>query len=128
MTNAKQIIEVYPFAYHKILGGQRKIDIRPYTKRLHNLRVGDMVEYTNIETQTTIMREVKGIALFRDFDTLIDMLPPEMIGYNSREEIRIRIERMYSRQDEREFGVCALFIGEPSVRRMMKFNNLERTA
>lgn len=128
MTNVKQIIEVYPFAYHKIIGGQRKIDIRPYTKRLHNLRVGDILEYTNIETQASIAKEIKGIALFRDFDTLINMLPAEMIGYNSKEEIRIRIERMYSRQEECEYGVCALFIGEPSVRRMMKFNNLERTA
>ena len=128
MTNVKQIIEVYPFAYHKILGGQRTIDIRPYVKRLQTLRVGDIVEYTNIETQASVAKEVKGIALFRDFNTLIDMLPPEMIGYNSKEEIRIRIERMYSRQEERENGVCALFIGEPSVRRMMKFNNLERTA
>ena len=128
MGNIKQIIEVYPFAYHKILGGQRKIDIRPYSERLHKLRVGDMIEYVNAETQGRITREVKGIALFDNFDTLINMLPPEMIGYNSKEEIRLRIERMYPKQTQKEFGVCALFIDEPDVRRMMKINNLERTA
>ncbi len=128
MTNTKQIIEVYPFAYHKIMEGQRKIDIRPYTKRLHRLRIGDIVEYTNIETQATVAKEIKGIALFRDFDMLIDMLPPKMIGYDNKEEIHVRIERMYSRQEERECGVCALFIGDPDLRRMMKFNHLERSA
>lgn len=128
MTGMKQIISVYPFAYHKILGGQRKIDIRPYSKRLQNLHVGDMVEYINIETQENVTKEVKGIALFQNFETLINMLPPEMIGYSSREEVRLRIERMYSRQEECEHGVCAIFISEPDVRRMMKLNNLERSA
>lgn len=128
MTSKTQIIEVYPFAYHKILGGQRKIDIRPYTERLHSLRVGDMIEYVNAETQTRVMREVKGIALFDTFDTLIKMLPAELIGYQSKEEIRVRIERMYSKQEQCEYGVCALFIDEPNIRRMMKFDHLERSA
>ena len=128
MGNIKQTIEVYPFSYNKILGGQRKIDIRPYSERLHHLRVGDIIEYVNAETQSRVAREVKGIALFHDFDTLIDAFPPEQIGYNTREEIRLRIERMYSKEEQSKNGVCALFIGEPSVRRMMKINNLERTA
>lgn len=128
MTSKTQRIEVYPFAYHKILGGQRKIDIRPYTERLHSLRVGDMIEYVNAETQTHISREIKGIALFDTFDTLIKMLPAELIGYQSKEEIRVRIERMYSKQEQCEYGVCALFIDEPNIRRMMKFDHLERSA
>lgn len=128
MTNRTQMIEVYPFAYNKILGGQRKIDIRPYTERLHSLRVGDMIEYVNAETQTRVAREVKGIALFDSFDTLIKMLPAELIGYSSKEEIRVRIERMYSKYDENEHGVCALFIDEPDVRKLMKFDNVARSA
>ena len=80
----KHLIEVYPFAYHKILGGQRKIDLRLYLKRFHNIRVGDTIEYVNAETKSCLLREVKGIALFQDFKTLIDMLPPEMIdGYTN---------------------------------------------
>lgn len=128
MAGKTQRIEVYPFAYHKIFGGQRKIDIRPYAERLHSLRVGDMIEYVNAETQTHISREIKGIALFDTFDTLIEMLPAELIGYQSKEEIRVRIERMYSKQEQCEYGVCALFIDEPDIRRMMKFNHLERSA
>lgn len=128
MESKKVIISVYPFAYNKILGGQRKIDIRPYTKGLHQLRVGDMIEYVNLETKSAISREVKGIALFDNFDTLINLLDPQMIGYSNREEIRLRIERMYSRREQCEFGVCALFIEEPSIKRMMKINRLERSA
>ncbi len=128
MTNRTQMIEVYPFAYNKILGGQRKIDIRPYTERFHSLRVGDLLEYVNAETQMHITREVKGIALFDTFDTLIKMLPAELIGYQSKEEIRVRIERMYTKQEQDEHGVCALFIDEPDVRKLMKFDHVARSA
>ena len=128
MAMQKKIIKVYPFSYNKILGGQRKIDIRPYTPALQELRVGDTLEYVNLETQNSVIREIKGIALFEDFDTLIRMLPPEMIGYDSREEIRIRLERIYSKEDENKYGVCALFIEEPSIKRLMKLNSMERIA
>lgn len=128
MNIQKQIIRVYPFAYHKILDGQRKIDVRPYYRALHDVKVGDMIEYINIETQESVIREVKGIALFNDFNTMIKMLSPELIGYQTREEIKLRIERMYPQSEQDEFGVCALFIDEPSVRRMMKLNSLERAA
>jgi len=120
MMKQKKTIRVYPFSYNKILGGVRKIDIRPYTKGLQSLRVGDVVDYVNIETGNVISREIKGIALFPDFDTLIRMLPPEMIGYSDREEVRVRVERMYSLAEQKEYGVCALFIEEPSVRKEMK--------
>ena len=124
----KQIIKVYPFAYNKILGGQRKIDIRPYIPQLQALRVGDMLEYHNVETGTTLIREIKGIALFSDFETLIRLLPPEMIGYSNRDEVRVRIERMYTKEDESKYGACALFIEEPDIRQEMKLSRFDRTA
>ena len=124
----KHLIEVYPFAYHKILGGQRKINLRLYLKRFHNIRVGDTIEYVNAETKSCLLREVKGIALFQDFKTLIDMLPPEMIGYHDREEIRLRVERQYSKEEQQKYGVCALFIAEPETAKVVKMNFLERSA
>ena len=120
MIEQKRTIRVYPFSYNKIIGGVRKIDIRPYYKSLQSLRVGDTITYVNIETGQETTREIKGIALFPDFETLIRMLPPEMIGYSDREEIRVRIERMYTLEEQKEFGVCALFIEEPSIKMQMK--------
>jgi ASC-1-like (ASCH) protein len=128
MTTARQTIDVYPFAYNKILGGRRKIDIRPYSKRFHSLRVGDVIDYVNIETKNRVSREVKGIALFDDFDTLIEMLSHDLIGYDNKEEIKIRVDRMYPKALQKENGVCALFIDEPSVRKMMKTSYMERCA
>ena len=128
MTSFRHQIEVYPFAYQKILDGKRKIDIRPYKKNLHNLHVGDMVEYVNVENKNVSIREVKGIALFDDFETLIEMLDHNLIGYETKDEIRIRVKRMYSKNDIEDYGVVAIFIDEPSAKRMINLNVFDRAA
>lgn len=124
----KHLIEVYPFAYHKILDGQRKIDLRLYLKRFHDIQIGDTIEYVNAETKGRLLRKVKGFAVFQDFEMLINMVPPEMIGYSSREEIRLRIERMYTKEQQKEYGVCAFFIDEPDAAKVIKMNFMERSA
>ena len=128
MTDSRHQIEVYPFAYHKIIGGKRKIDIRPYKKNLHSIAIGDYIEYVDIESKNVNVKEVKGIALFDDFDTLIDMLDHNLIGYDSKQEIKVRVERMYSKKDIEEFGVVAFFMDEPKAKKMMRLNVFERTA
>ncbi len=124
----KQVIRVYPFSYNKIFLGQRKIDIRPYSPLLQTLQVGDAIEYVNIETGATLVREIKGIALFPDFETLTQFLSPDLIGYSNNEEIHVRVERMYTKEEQERYGVCALFIEEPDVKRAMKINSLQRSA
>lgn len=128
MEAKKHQIEVYPFAFNKIVSNARKIDIRPYTKNLHDISVGETIEYVNLENKETISREVKGIALFDDFETMVNMLNPELVGYQSRREIMVRVERMYSKEVERQNGVVAIFIDVPKVKRMMNFRVYSRSA
>ena len=122
----KHQIEVYPFAFNKILSNDRKIDVRPYTKNMHDIAVGDMVDYVNLENKESVVREVKGIALFDDFETMINMLSPELIGYKSRKEVMLRVERMYSKDIEQKNGVMAIFLDIPKVKHMMSFRVLGR--
>ena len=124
----KHRIDVYPFAFNKIVSGRRKIDIRLYKKRMRDIRVGDMIEYVNIQTNNITIKEVNGIALFKDFKSLIRSLSHEMIGYGSTEEVRLRIERMYPKEEQIQYGVCALFIDEPEVVQLNKVNYFERSA
>ena len=128
MTDLGHQIEVYPFAYQKIINGHRKIDFRPYKKNLHGICIGDKVEYVNIESKNVNVKEVKGIALFDDFETLIEMLDHKLIGYDSKEEIKVRVERMYSKEDIEEYGVVAFFIDEPKAKKMMRLNVFDRCA
>jgi ASC-1-like (ASCH) protein len=126
MIESRNEIEVYPFAYSKIANGVRKIDIRPYYERFHKVQVGDKIDYVNVVDKKKTTRKVTGIALFDDFDTTIKMLPPELIGYENREEIKVRVERMYSKEDIKKHGVCALFIEVPTVKKPMNIQSKSR--
>ena len=123
----KYKIEVYPFAYNKIVGNVRKIDIRPCAKNLYDVKIGDVIEYINSETKESVLREVKGVALFDNFDTMIEMLPCKLIGYDNVDEIKLRIERMYTKQEEK-CGVMAIFIDEPVAKRMVKLKSFNKCA
>jgi ASC-1-like (ASCH) protein len=126
MIEKRNEIEVYPFAYSKIANGVRKIDIRPYYDKFRNVRVGDSIDYINVVDNKKTTRKVTGIAIFDDFDTTIKMLDPELIGYNDREEIRVRVERMYSKEDVKKNGVCALFIDIPPVKNIINIKSKSR--
>ena len=128
MKKVEHKIEVYPFSFNKLINNTRKIDIRPYKKSLHGVAIGDEVSYTNAETKEEVKREVKGLALFGDFETAINMLDEKLIGYDSKEEIRIRVERMYDKKEVKEYGVVAFFIEEPKIKRMMNLRSIERVA
>lgn len=126
MVEKRNEIEVYPFAYSKIANGTRKIDIRPYYGKFHDIQVGDKIDYVNVIDKKKTTRKVTGIAVFDDFDTTLKMLDPELIGYENREEVRVRVERMYSKEDVNKHGVCALFIEIPTVKKPICINNKSR--
>ena len=128
MKKVEHKIEVYPFSFNKLVSNTRKIDIRPYKKMLHDVVIGDEICYTNLETKEEVKKEVKGLALFGDFETAINMLDEKLIGYDSKEEIRIRVKRMYDKKEVKECGVVAFFIEEVKVKRMMSLRMVERVA
>lgn len=124
----KNIINVYPFAYHKIVQGDRKIDIRPYKRAMQEIGIGDVICYTNLETNEEVLRKVKGIALFDDFEVAIEMLDEKLVGYESKDEIRIRVERMYKKEEVDGVGVVAFFIDEVKHGLNLKLKEIQRVA
>ncbi len=124
----KNIINVYPFAYHKIVQGDRKIDIRPYKRAMQEIGIGDVICYTNLETNEEVLRKVKGIALFDDFEVAIEMLDEKLVGYESKDEIRIRVERMYKKEEVDGVGVVAFFIDEVKHGLNLKLREIQRVA
>ena len=124
----KNIINVYPFAYHKIVQGDRKIDIRPYKRAMQEIGIGDVICYTNLETNEEVLRKVKGIALFDDFEVAIEMWDEKLVGYESKDEIRIRVERMYKKEEVDGGGVVAFFIDEVKHGLNLKLKEIQRVA
>lgn len=122
----KHVLHVPPFSFNKIVDKSKKMDIRLFDKRIQKIRLNDTIEYINIDSNEKTWSVVRGVAIFENFDALIDVVPPQLIGYDNKEEIRLRISRMYSPEEQKEFFVCGLFIEEMDLDLRNKFRYLER--
>lgn len=122
----KHILPVAPFTFNKILDRSKKMDIRLFDKKIQQIRLNDTIEYINIENNEKTWSVVRGVAIFENFDSLIDVVPPQLIGYEDKEEIRVRINRMYRQEEQRECFACGLFIEELELNLRDKFRYLER--
>lgn len=115
------------FPFNKIKYEGRKVDIRLFDKKRQQLKINDLIDYENFSSKEHLVCEVKGIAIFDNFSDLVDFLTPEMIGYDNKEEVIIRLNRAYPLEEQKKFNVMGIFIKEvPSVMREKFRTELER--
>lgn len=91
----KYSLSVHEFSYNKIKNGTRKVGVHLFDKKAQQIKLHDTLELCNISTKEKLNCEVLGIAIFDNFSNLIDALTPQALGYTNKEEIMIRLERMY---------------------------------
>ncbi|MBR1826061.1 MAG: hypothetical protein IJ770_05710 [Alphaproteobacteria bacterium] len=107
---AKYQMDLNEFSFNKIRAG-RRIDLRLFDKKRQALKIGDVIEYININNPSEKMEcDFLGMAIFENFGTLIDCLTPQMIGYQTKEDLMLRIERIYPSEMQKQFNVAALFL------------------
>lgn len=107
---AKHKMELGEFSFNKIKSG-RKLDMRLFDKKRQALKIGDTIEYINYNNPVEHMEcKVHGFAVFDNFSMMIDCLTPNLMGYDDKEEILIRLNRAYSIEQQKDFNVIAIFI------------------
>lgn len=96
-------------------------------RKASRLKLHDILEMHNRANGEVIECEVKGIAIFDNFKDLVEALSPQALGYDSEEEVLIRLNRMYSIDLQRELNAVAFFIA-PSFVNMRRLDRgaLER--
>lgn len=103
-------MDLSEFSFNKIKA-VRRVDMRLFDKKRQSLKIGDMIEYENINNpHEHIECLVQGMAVFDNFSNMIDCLTPQMLGYDDKEEIILRLNRAYSLDLQKNFNVVAIFI------------------
>ncbi len=120
-------MDLSEFSFNKIKAG-RRVDMRLFDKKRQSLKIGDMIEYENINNpHEHIECLVQGMAVFDNFSNLIDCLTPQMLGYDDKEEIILRLNRAYSLDLQKNFNVVAIFIKNvASALNLTRSDNFER--
>ena len=120
-------MDLIEFSFNKIKAG-RRVDMRLFDKKRQSLKIGDIIEYENINNpHEHIECLVQGMAVFDKFCNLIDCLTPQMLGYDDKEEIILRLNRAYSLDLQKNFNVVAIFIKNvASALNLTRSDNFER--
>ena len=111
----KYPILVHEFSFNKIKNGSRKVGVHLLDKKSQQVKLHDILEMHNRANGEVIECEVKGIAIFDNFKDLVEALSPQALGYDSEEEVLIRLNRMYSIDLQRELNAVAFFIAPSFV-------------
>lgn len=106
----KYYMETAQLSINKILNKTKKIDLRLFDETGRKLQLDDVIEFYSVRTKESVLCLVTGLIVFETFDEMIDVLPPELFGYADRNEIKIRINRLYSIEDQLKNNVIGIFI------------------
>lgn len=106
----KYSIVVHEFSFNKIKNGSRKIGVHLLDKKAQQIKLHDVLEMHNSATGEQLDCEVTGIGIFDNFDDLVDALTPQALGYDNKEEVMIRLARIYPKDMQRELNAVAFFI------------------
>lgn len=113
----KYIIDAHEFSFNKIKNGSRKIAIHLFDKNAQKIKINDILEIRNISNKESLECIVKGLAIFDNFNDLTDSLTPQALGYKNKEEVLIRINRMFSKELQQNLNSVAFFL-EPRYERV----------
>lgn len=123
----KYTIDIHEFSFHKIKNGTRKVAVNLFDDNAQQIKLHDILTMRNISTGEKIACLIKGIALFDNFEDLIDSIGPEPLGYDNKKEIMIRLSRMYPQKEQDKYSAVAFFIESQSEKnRLITRDEIER--
>ena len=110
----KYSFDVHEFSFNKIKKGTRKIGIHLLDKKAQQVKLGDTLDMRNASTGERLSCKVKGIGIFDNFDDAIDALGAKFLGYDNKQELMLRLDRIYPKNLRRELNTVAFFL-EPQT-------------
>ncbi|RIV16491.1 Cof-type HAD-IIB family hydrolase [Mycoplasmopsis gallopavonis] len=108
MKNIKKTFQVTNYWFNKIVSGTKRIEIRLNTPERQNLKVGDLINIKNEETNHFQIAQITKIEQFKSFESLYKSYNPEILGYLPDEKFDFHdMYKHYKNEDEQKYGVLA---------------------
>ena len=63
-----------------------------------------------VEQGDTPETQLRGIAIFENFEDMVDYLTPQLLGYDNKDELMLRFERLYPADMVSKFNLVGLFV------------------
>ena len=96
-------------AWYAIASGCKDIEMRLCDEKRAQLKIDDIIEFTDVQSGEVLRARVKALHRFQSFFELYAAFPKERLGYSFDEEAHpADMERYYSQCDIRKFGVLGI--------------------
>ncbi len=97
--------------FKKISGGTKTIEMRLYDEKRRKVKKGDLIEFTNINSNEKLRVRVINLYRYKDFDELYKNHDKVSIGYNEDEKASpCDMSMYYSDEDIKKYGVVGIKI------------------
>lgn len=95
--------------FNSIKSGVKTIEMRLYDEKRRLINVGDIIEFTNRETDEKLNVSVVKLHIFKNFGELYNSFDKVYLGYKENEEASPNdMNIYYSEEEQNKYGVVGI--------------------
>lgn len=110
-------------SFNKMKNNECYVEVRLFDKKRQQLKIGDVIEFVNSRTQEKLLTQLRGIAIFENFEDMVDYLTPQLLGYDNKDELMLRFKRLYPADMVSKFNLVGLFVKNMTAELLEKARN-----
>jgi len=97
--------------FNMIKKGNKDIEMRLYDEKRQQIKINDVIEFTNINSNETIKCIVTNLYRYPSFKELYAAINKERLGYQIKEEATyLDMEKFYNSDEIKKYGVVGIEI------------------
>lgn len=97
--------------FENIKNGTKNIELRLYDEKRSLLKIGDIIEFTDRDTQEVLKTKIIGLYHYPSFDDLYKDFDKKDLGYAEDEIANPKdMEQYYSKEEQNKYGVLGIRI------------------
>ena len=117
----KYSMKLHNAPFRNIYNGTKTIELRLFDEKRRLLKVGDFIEFTNIDTDEKMTVKIMGLYHYSSFEELYQFFDKISLGYSDGEIADPKdMEKYYSKEEQAQYGVLGIKIQKIS------FNSLKK--
>lgn len=107
----KHELRLQPGPFAKIKAGTKTEELRLYDEKRRKIKVGDTLEFTNLENAETLLVDVISMQIYPNFSELYKHYDKISLGYDENDVASPSdMEKYYPKELQREYEVVAIGI------------------
>lgn len=99
--------------FEMIENGTKTVELRLNDEKRQQIRVGDCIQFTLMDSDRTVLTKVTALHKFNSFAQLFSVIPKEKYGFKSDETVPSDyMDEYYTPQEQKKYGVLGIEISK----------------